>query len=128
MVAIGNDHEKTIKAGMKWYVHNCQPPPPPKEEEEATGSSQPPPPKRACSEVEKEDVETLPSWRDEFDDIEWGTEEEADKNALASRRTTPRSSDVSPPKKQSEKGATRQETDADPPHRATNADVKPVLK
>ena len=134
MVAIGNDHEKTLKRGMKMYVRTCQPPPPTwtPEEEEATGSSQPPPPKRSCSEVEKEDVDTLPSWRDEFDDVDWGTEDEADKNALrrkpdadASRLSTPGSPDVLPPKKESETEATH---DADPPHRATNADVKPVLK
>ena len=155
MVAIGNDHDKTSKSGMEWYVNNCQPPPPTwtQEEEEAAGSSQPPPPKRSCSEVEKEDVDTLPSWRDEFEDVDWGTEDEADKNALrrkpdadasrkstprssdvqkpdtdASRKSTPRSSDVLQPKKDSEKEVTRQETDADPPHRATNADDKLVLK
>ena len=119
---------------MEWYVHNCQPPPPTwtPEEEETIGSSQPPPPKRSCSDVEKEDVDTLPSWRDEFDDIDWGTEDEADKNALrrkpdadASRLSTPGSPDVLPPKKESETEATHE---ADPPHRATNADVKPVLK
>ena len=81
MVVIGNDHEATIESGKRGWKKATQPPPPTwtkEEEDEARNARQPQPQKRSLSpEPNKDDLDTLPSWRDEFDDVDWGSDSEA---------------------------------------------------
>ena len=91
-VVIGDDHESAIERGKKGWKNHCVPPPPTwtPEVEEARNVCEPPPSKRSCPEVDKNDLNTLPSWRDEIDWIEgggidWGSDDEGNKKASRSK-------------------------------------------
>ena len=106
-------------------------PPPPtwtqEEEEEARNACRPPPSKRSCPEVDKDGLDTLPSWRDEFDFVDRGSDDESNKkikasrskpDADASRKSSPRSPENQKPdadasRKNTPRSQNDQERDAD---------------
>ena len=160
MVVICNDHESTIESGKRWWNKLTQPPPPTwtkEEEDEARNACQPPPQKRYCPEPDKDDLDTLPSWRDEFDFVDWGSDDEANErikesrskpdayvsprpkraprptenenpDAEASLKNSPRSVDVVQPKEEPETDKTHRETGAEKPRGETHARNIFILK
>ena len=102
-VVIGNDHEATIESGKKWGAvlarqeeqhTKLTPPPPPtwtKEEEDEARKArqfrpQPQSQKRSLSpEINRDDLDTLPSYHDDLDWVDWGSDSDANERIKESR-------------------------------------------